>query len=145
MAQRYERCAAFACAVHKDSYPGKDSMEIAFEDLCSRFDKQLKRIHHIENNPQRGIIILDKSSYETSLQKMAKEFRELGTRWGDLNNLVDVPLFVDSKASRLVQLAAHVAYAVFRRYNAGDTTYLDTILHRFDAEDRVLHGLKFSS
>jgi hypothetical protein len=132
---------AFACAVHKASFPGRDPIEIAFEQLCSRFDLQLKRIYSTENDPQRGLLILDESSHETTLQQMARDFRSLGTRWGVLRNIVDVPLFVDSRASRLVQLADHVAYAVFRRYQAGDTSYLDPILSRFDAEEGRLHGL----
>ncbi len=136
----HESTCAFACAVHKASFPGADPMELAFEELCSRFDLQLKR-RYASGDKQRGLIILDKSSHETSLQKLAKDFRLLGTRWGVLRNLAEIPLFVDSQASRAVQLADHVAYAVFRRYHAGDTSYLDLILHKFDAVDGRLHGL----
>lgn len=141
LAHSHESTRAFACAVHKTSYPSKDPMALAFEHLCNRFDLQLKRLYATENNPQRGLIILDESSYETSLQHMARQFRSLGTRWGVLRNITEVPLFVDSKASRLVQLADHVAYAVFRRYQAKDASYLDVILTRFDSERGKLHGL----
>jgi hypothetical protein len=141
LASAREGVSAFACAVHKASFPGRDPMEIAFEDLCSRFDMQLKRKYNVDQDPQRGLIILDKSSYETTLQKLALGFRALGTRWGTLNNIADVPLFVDSRASRIVQLADHVAYAVFRRYEAGDTSYLDIILPKFDSQQGTLHGL----
>jgi len=116
-------------------------MEIAFEQLCSRFDLYLKRLHVVDKNTHRGLLVLDESSYETSLQKMATNFRELGTRWGVVANLAEVPLFVDSRASRLVQLADHVAYSVFRRYEAGDASYLDIILNKFDSENGKLHGL----
>jgi hypothetical protein len=34
----------FACAVHKDSFPGQDPVQIAFEDVSSRFDLYLQRI-----------------------------------------------------------------------------------------------------
>ena len=54
-------------------------MEIAFEDLCSRFDQYLNRLR-TGGNPQRGLVILDKSSHETTLQKMSIDFRTLGTR-----------------------------------------------------------------
>jgi uncharacterized protein DUF3800 len=53
----------------------------------------------------------------------------------------DTPFFVDSRASRLVQLADHVAYSVFRRYNSGDAQYMDIIASRFDEADGVIHGL----
>ena len=72
---------------------------------------------------------------------MARNFRSLGTQWGVVRNLAETPLFVDSRASRCVQLADHVAYAVFRRYHAGDTSYFDLIAPRFDTHENVMHGL----
>lgn len=131
---------AFACAVHKASFPNTDPMELAFEELCNRFDLLLKRLHG-SGDTQRGLIVLDKSSYETSLQRLAREFRSLGTRWGVLRNLAEIPLFVDSGASRAVQIADHIAYAVFRRYEAGDTSFFDIIAPRFDEDNNRVHGL----
>jgi len=130
----------FACAVDKKASFGRDPMELAFEDLCSRFDRFLSRIKN-EGDRQRGMIVLDESAHETTLRKMATDFRNLGTRWGNIHNLVETPFFVDSKSSRLVQLADHVAYATFRKYNAGDTNYFDIIAHKFDSVDNVVHGL----
>ena len=57
-----------------------------------------------------------------------------------MKNIADTPFFVDSRASRLVQIADHVAYSVFRRYNWGDAQYLDIIASRFDEADGVIHG-----
>ena len=138
--QSYESARIFACAIHKASFPGRDHIELAFEDLCSRFDLYLQRLR-TEGDRHRGILILDKSSSETSLQRMSRDFRVLGTRWGIIKNLAETPLFVDSKASRLVQLADHVAYAVFRRYNAGDSRYFDIIASKFYSSGGVIHGL----
>ncbi len=140
LASAYETAQAFACAIHKPSYPGRDPVEMAFEDLCSRFDLYLAR-HRAKGDQQRGLIILDRSAHETSLQKLARDFRVLGTKWGTIRSLADTPLFVDSRASRAVQLADHVAYAVFRRYNAGDSQYFDLIASRFHTEDGITHGV----
>jgi len=140
VAEASRSTCTFACAVHKDSFPNEDPMEIAFEDLCSRFDKKLKRIAG-KGEKHKGLIILDESAYETSLQNLTRQFRTLGTRWNVIRNIADVPFFVDSKRSRCIQLADHIAYAVFRRYHAADTTYLDTILSRFDRNNSALHGL----
>ena len=96
-------------------------METAFEDLSQRFDFFLSR-RKAAGDPQRGMIILDKTTRETSLQKLSREFRKVGTQWGVLRNIADTPFFVDSRAFRLVQVADHVAYSVFRRYNSGRTT-----------------------
>ena len=133
----------FACAVHKDSFPKNDPVELAFEDICSRFEMYLNRIYHQSGKKEshRGVIILDKSTKETSLQKLAIDFRQIGTKWRTLNNMAEVPLFVDSKASRLIQLADHIAYAVFRRYQSSDLNYYNCIEGCFDSDGGKIHGL----
>lgn len=139
-ADTYDSAKAFACAVHKPSFTGKDPMETSFEELCNRFDIYLSRLK-ADGEIHKGIIILDESTYETTLQKLAISFRHRGTRWRNIRNLADIPFFVDSKACRLVQMADHVAYAVFRRYNAGDAAYFDIISPKFDHSEGIIHGL----
>lgn len=136
----HESTNAFACAVKKNSYPANDPMELAYEDLCSRFDLQLRRLYSKGDN-HRGLIILDQSSYETSLQKLAIRFNAEGGTWGRVKNIPEVPLFTDSKSSRLIQLADHVAYSVYRYYERDDNTFMKQILKRFDSEAGTLHGL----
>jgi hypothetical protein len=140
IADSYETARTFACAVHKDSFPGKDPLELAFEDLCSRFDRYLSRLRTMGER-QRGLLILDESAHETTLQAMSRDFRTLGTRWGVISNLAETPLFVNSKASRVIQLADHVAYAVFRRFTYSDSQYFDIIASKFDSDGGVIHGL----
>ena len=140
-----DSCASsccFACAIQKSTLqPGQDCVALAFEDPCRRFDLFLERKNK-QGERQNGLIILDRSTQETSLQRLSRDFRTVGTQWGQVRNLVDTPMFVDSRASRLVQLADHVAYAVFRRFNARDTQYFDIIQSRFDEADGVVHGLE---
>lgn len=139
---RFESLAVFACAVHKKSYPSEDPVQLAFEQLSSRFDFYVRRQNYERGEKQRGIIILDETSYETSLQNLAAQFRKEGTRWGNrLQTLSEVPLFVSSKASRIIQLTDHIAYSVFRRYNADDLTYFNCIESHFDMSEGIMHGL----
>lgn len=56
-------------------------------------------------------MIFDKSTYEETIQNLATDFRTVGHQWNVIANLAEVPLFLDSKASRLIQLADLVAYA----------------------------------
>jgi Protein of unknown function (DUF3800) len=140
-ANSYETSRAFACAVHKSSFSNQDPMEMAFEDLCSRFDIFLTNMNQREGTNHRGMIILDESAHETTLQSLARRFNRSGTKYGTIRNIVEVPLFVDSKASRCIQVADHIAYSVFRRYEHGDTSYLDLCLHRFDSDGKIIHGL----
>lgn len=130
----------FACAVHKPSFPEADAMHLAFEDICQRFNNYLGRMNS-EGEKQKGLIILDESSYETTLQDLTKNFRKIGTQWGTIKHLADIPFFVNSKASRIIQLADHIAYSIFRRYNAGDSQYFDMIAHKIFMNDGVVHGL----
>lgn len=134
--------AVFGCAVHKQSFPGQDPVLLAFEDLSSRFNKFIEHHPKADQKQQRGVIIIDKSSYELGLQTLAAEFRRNGNRWGDqLRNICEVPMFVDSKASRLIQLADHIAYGIHRRYNQADINYFNCFEERFDQYEGVLHGL----
>ena len=132
-------------AVHKERCAPYDPVEYAFEEICNRFNLQLQRIYHRagkkEEGKHRGLVVMDKSNYENALQSLARTFRVQGTRWGELRNMAEVPLFVDSQASRIIQIADLVAWAVWRRYEFQDTRYFDKIVSRFDSEGGVLHGL----
>lgn len=136
----------FAVAVHKRQRAPDDPVEYAFEETCNRFNLLLQRLYHRakrESDPaQRGLVVMDESkNYESRLQSLARAFRARGTRWGVLRNMAEVPLFVDSKASRIIQLADLVAWAVWRRYEYGDTRYFDRIVRKFDSDGGVMHGL----
>lgn len=130
----------FGVVVDKQALSPEDPVEYAFEQLCSRFDLFLTRLHH-KGNTQRGLIILDKSTKETRLQSLASGFKRHGHRWGVTWNQADVPFFVDSKATRLIQYADLVAYAMWRRFEKGDGEFFDTIADLFDREGSTIHGL----
>ena len=127
-------------AMHKPSYPTEDPVEKCFEQITSRFDQYLSRLHNQENT-QRGLLIMDESKYQRRLRTLLAHYRTAGHRWGRLRNFADVPFFSDSKATRLLQLADLVSWAIFRRYERGDTRHLDRIINRFDSEGGPLHGL----
>ncbi len=132
----------FAVAVDKRAISPRDPVAVAFEEISNRFNLSLQRLN--DRGPgesQKGLIIMDESDYEGPLQALARHFRINGTRWGHLRNLAEVPLFVDSKASRLVQLADLVAWATWRKYEHKDGRFFDRLTPRFDADGGVIHGL----
>lgn len=107
----------FACAVHKASFPNEDPVIKAYEDITSRFDLYLQRIA-IDSDTQRGLVVLDKSSYETGLQELASQIRRSGNKWGSYTKgICEVPFFVDSRASRIIQLADHMHTRYFDATN----------------------------
>ena len=130
----------FASVIKKAKVSPVDPVEFAFEQIASRFDHYLARLHKAGDS-QRGIILFDKSTYETTLQSLATDFRTIGHQWGILRNFSEVPLFLDSKASRLIQLADLIAYAIYRKYESQDNQYFSIIEHRFDSEGGIVHGL----
>lgn len=130
----------FASVIRKAVVSPEDPVEVAFEQLSSRFDYYLKRLHRT-GDTHRGIIIFDKSTYETTIQSLATDFRTVGHRWGIIRNFSEVPLFLDSKASRMIQLADIIAYAIFRHFERGDSRYYSIIEDRFDSEGGIVHGL----
>lgn len=132
--------ALFGVVVDKIERSPEDPVEYAFEQLCNRFDRYLVRMHR-SGNKQRGLLILDKTSRETRLQNLSTEFRKEGHRWGYTRNIADVPFFVDSAATRVIQYADLVAYAMWRKFEMGDDEFFNVISDLFDAEGPSIHGL----
>jgi len=130
----------FAAVVRKSRIAPRDPVEFCFEQLCSRFDQYLMRLFQ-NDDKQRGIIVFDKSASETPIQSLARDFRRIGHTWGVVRNLAEVPLFIDSRASRLVQLADLIAYSIFRKFERNDSQFFDLISPRFDADKGTVHGL----
>ncbi|MCX2830435.1 DUF3800 domain-containing protein [Microbulbifer thermotolerans] len=140
VADRHPRVRLFASVIHRDAPLADDPVNAAFEQLASRFDYFLRR-EHLRGNTQRGIAVFDKSTTEKSIQNLARTFKHDGHSWGQLLNFSEVPLFLDSRASRLIQLADLVAFAIFRRFEAGDSQFYDIIAHCFDHHQGRNHGL----
>ena len=130
----------FGAVVEKKARAPEDPIEYAFEQICSRFDRFLRRLHQLGHS-QRGLIVLDRSSQETRLQSLTSEFRTYGHRWGTMRNLVDVPFFVDSQATRCIQYADLVTYALWRKYEKNDDEFFNVVSSSFDREGGIVHGL----
>ena len=134
----------FGVVLRKADLVGKDPVEFAFEQLVNRFDLFLSRTNRKLNKNQRqtrGIILFDKSTTENRIQNLALEFKHSGHAFGKTRNYAEVPVFLDSKASRLIQLADLVAYAIFRQFEHGDNELFSIIEKNFDSEGGVNQGL----
>lgn len=131
----------FAAVLDKSNFAGQDIAEVAFTQVCSRFDHFLMRLYRSKSDAQRGLILFDKSNTEARIQSLAREFKYQGHLFGVTRNYAEVPVFLDSKASRLIQLADLIAYAVFRHFERQDSQFFTTIQNCFDAEGGVIHGL----
>lgn len=131
----------FAAALNKQNFSGQDIAHEAFTQVCSRFDLFLMRLYQGKGDKQRGMIIFDKSNTEARIQALARDFKYSGHQYGMIRNYAEVPAFLDSKASRLIQLADLVAFAVFRHYEHNDSQFFEIIEKCFDSDGGVVHGL----
>ncbi len=131
----------FAVAIDKAAVSPRDPVEMAFEEICNRFNLFLHRMKVRNQDNQRGLIVMDESKHEKPLQSLSRSFRINGSSYGQFRHLAEVPLFVDSKATRLIQLADLVAWSTWRKYEHSDGRFFDPLIPRFDADGGVIHGL----
>ncbi len=116
--------------------------QFAYEVLLNKFDVMLKPFRS-STNPQHGLVIHDRRIVaERDIQGWTAEWRLAAGRVGQLRNLADVPVFADSRASRLLQVADLVSYALFRAYmpETPDGRYFDVIWDKFNRVGETVHG-----
>ena len=130
----------FAVAVDRASFPRIDPVERAYEELFLRVDSYLHRLH-AAGDSHRAVAISDDTRLEARLQQLMQAWRTTTGRVRRLSAFAEVPLFTDSKATRLLQLADFVAHWTYRYYEANDAAVFDQILGGFDSEGRTIHGL----
>jgi hypothetical protein len=131
----------FASVIAKSAALDIDIAGDLFTQVASRFDMFLGRMHR-KHDSQRCIAIFDKSTRELTIQRASYIFSHVGHQWGGrLNNFATVPLFLDSKMSRLIQLADLIAFSIFRHFEYNDDTYFSIIKNCFDADEKNIHGL----
>ena len=132
----------FAAAVEKNrQLYSEEAVKRATELVCRRFDIFLMRRHHEAHDPQRGLIVFAEGRFHQRSRIWVRGFRELGTEWGVLVNLSDIPYFASTRETRLLQVADYVAHAAFLLYEKRNSELIRGIIHRFDQKDGIIHGL----
>ena len=132
----------FAAAVEKnDRLYGEEAVKAATEQICKRFDTFLGKKYREENDPQRGLLVFAEGRFHQRSKLWVQQFRELGTQWGVLRNLADIPYFASTKETRLLQLADYVAHSIYLLYERRDAGLVRSILSRFPQESGIVHGL----
>lgn len=119
--------------------------QFAYEVLLNKFDVMIKRANR---NPgdvtNKGLVIHDRRVVERDIQRWTANWRVAAGKLHRLNHLADVPLFSDSRASRLIQAADLVSYATYTYYasqSALKDAYINKLWPLFDHAEGVLHGL----
>jgi hypothetical protein len=119
-----------------------DRERYAYEVLLNKFDVLLERAR-ASHDSNRGLVIHDRRIVaERDIQEWTRRWQTAAGSIGQIHNLADVPFFADSRASRLLQAADLVSYALYRHYDParqGDD-YAATLWPRFDAVGTAMHG-----
>lgn len=93
--------------------------------------------------PSKGLLIIDHNQ-ATQYRELIYDFKNGGTKYGYINNVVDIPYFARCPDTRMLQLADFVASAVFQYYERNDSKHLGKIITKFDRreKDHPPDGLK---
>jgi Protein of unknown function (DUF3800) len=125
------------------SLPTVDREKLAYEVILNKFDVMLKRQRQGAHNSNRGLVIHDRRVVaERDIQEWTREWQKAAGTIGQLRNMADVPLFADSRASRLIQAADLVSYALYRHYDPGkrNRDYIEKLWPVFDSAAGAMHG-----
>jgi hypothetical protein len=137
---------AFGVALDLHFHSGLSTVErerFAYEVLLNKFDVMLKRKRARNLGANRGLVIHDRRVVaEKDIQEWTREWQKAAGTVGQLRNMADVPLFADSRASRLIQAADLISYALYRHYAGGprNPDYIEGLWSKFDTVDSQMHG-----
>lgn len=136
-------CHIFAECCDKTTFAGQlprtPPFEEAFSQVVSRFHRFLIELP----DPEFGLFVQDNNeTMARRLTELMRIFHRRGTQWGNLQRLVETPLFVDSSLTSMVQIADVCAYAT-RRFCENEETYLfDLIYPRIHRAGGRLVGMR---
>lgn len=120
-----------------------DREKHAYELVLNKFDDMLAEVHTATGDRQRGVVIHDERVVEQSVQAWTNQWMEAAGAVGKLYNIVVVPLFANSKTSRLLQGADFVSYALWRYYGLAqaDERWAKGLWPLFHSDGTHMHGL----
>ncbi|MDY7095633.1 MAG: DUF3800 domain-containing protein [Acidobacteriota bacterium] len=135
--------ALFGEAINKPELPGGiDPVEQAFTQVVSRFDLFLR---NQRSGRQRvwGILVSDHDQHRAgALTKLLRRFQVQGTRWGEIERVVESPFFLDSRLNSGVQVVDLCAYALRRYLEKQEEERFRSIFGKFYRTKTGLHGLR---
>jgi Protein of unknown function (DUF3800) len=116
--------------------------EQAFEQVVSRFEQYLKNTS-TKDVKKYGLLVHDNN--QTVAHKhtaLMREFQDTGTFWTSIERIVETPLFVDSRLTRLVQIADLCGYALRRYLENKEEALVSKIFERADRSGKKVLGVR---
>ena len=128
----------------------RSASEQAFEQVVSRFERFLQNLRPrgpgLGAQRNHGLLVHDNN--ETVARRhtrMMRSFHAAGTPWTSVDCIIETPMFVDSKLTRMVQIADLCAYALRRYLENGETGLFRRIFERADRIGDVAVGVRHFS
>jgi hypothetical protein len=131
--------------LHFDSARAGRSVEVqGFEQVITRFERYLQNIDQ-QAQGQRLLSLLVHDNNQSVAKKhtdLMRQFHRSGTPYGDLNHIIETPLFVDSSLTRMIQISDLCAYALRRYCENGNTDLFHRIFPRADKLGAMVVGVR---
>jgi len=127
------------------SIHGASADEQSFEQVVSRLEQYLQ-ITSTPDDPNMGMLIHDNNpTVAKKLTDIMTRFHDAGTLWTKVKNIIETPLFVDSKLTAMVQIADLCSYALRRYLEKGETALFNNVYNRADRKDGRVVGVRHFS
>jgi hypothetical protein len=113
------------------------------EQVVSRFESFLKSMCIGSGAQCYGLLIHD--SNETFAKKhtnLMMEFHKSGTLWTEINQIIETPLFVDSRLTSMIQIADVCSYALRRYAEKDEIELFDLVFKRADRKYQATVGVR---
>jgi Protein of unknown function (DUF3800) len=131
--------------LHFDSAHAGKSVEVqAFEQVVTRFERLLSNIDP-QVHEQRLLSLLIHDNNQSVAKKhtdLMREFHRVGTPYGNLEHIIETPLFVDSALTRMIQISDLCAYSLRRYVENKEKDLFGRIFPRADRIGSVVVGVR---
>ncbi len=115
--------------------------EESFTQVVSRFQHFLRNRGFALTARIMGMLVHDNNeTVATRFTNLMRDFHARGTTYTLIPDIVETPLFVDSRLTSMVQIADLCAYAVRRFLENGETDLFDRVYQRTDRSGGVVVG-----
>jgi Protein of unknown function (DUF3800) len=130
--------------VHFDPSRAPESItEQAFDQLVSRFEQFLQFVGKSNPSQSSGLIIHDNNmTVAKKHTQLMRRFFDSGTRWTQVRNIIETPLFVDSQLTSMVQIADLCAYALRRYLENQEEELFDLVFPRAHRAGGTVVGVR---
>ena len=120
--------------------------DYAFTEVVQRYEYFLRNKGRSLGTTLYGLLVQDNNqTVSRRLTDLMRRFHKQGTKWTDIDHIVETPFFVDSHLTSMVQIADLCGFAIRRFFENGETDLFNRIYDRFDRGNRGVVGVRHNT